>query len=285
MDPKTLPEDIYKILEDGTDHEVSEENVEWAGEVFKELLRTRFKKREERRGEKAIYFSSLGKKDRQVWYAANKPETAEPLLPKTKFKFLYGDALEVLLLFLAKESGHDVTHLQHRVELDGIGGYTDAVIDGVPVDCKSASPFAFDKFKDGRFVFDDPFGYIRQLSGYAHALNKKDRAGFLVADKVHGDICFAEIDEHDIAANEPRGRIEHLRTVIAAAEPPARCYEDVPDGKSGNRKLPTGCSYCAFKDDCWKDSNNGQGLKKYFYASGPRYLTKVVKEPKVGSEE
>jgi hypothetical protein len=217
MDPKTLPGDIYKLLEEGNDHEVSEENVKWAGEAFMELLRTRFKKREERRGEKAIYFSSLGKKDRQVWYAANKPETAEKLLPKTRFKFLYGDAIEILLLFLAKETGHEVTHEQHRVEIDGVGGYTDAAIDGVPVDCKSASPFSFAKFENGNFVWDDPFGYIKQLSGYAHELHKefpdtvtKDRAGFLVADKVHGGICFAEIDNYTIEANPPEN--ENSRT-------------------------------------------------------------------------
>jgi len=147
-DPSTLPEDIYAVLDSQNDHEVSEENVEWAGEVFKDLLRTRFKKREERRGERTIYFSSLGKKDRQAWYRANKPETAEKLPNKTLFKFLYGDALEILLLFLAKESGHEVTHLQHRVEVNGVGGYTDACIDGIPVDCKSASSYSFAKFKD-----------------------------------------------------------------------------------------------------------------------------------------
>ena len=127
MDPKTLPEDIFKLLDSETDHEVSEENVQWAGEVFKDILRSRFRKREPRHGEKAIVFSSLGKPDRQTWYAANLPEYAEKMTGKQNFKFLYGGAIEVLLLFLAKESGHEVTHLQHRVEMDGIGGYTDAV--------------------------------------------------------------------------------------------------------------------------------------------------------------
>lgn len=281
MDPKTLPEDIYKVLDEGNDHEVSEDNVQWAGEVFKGLLRSRLKKKEKRSGEKAIYFSSLGKKDRQVWYAANKPETAEPLLPKQNFKFLYGDVLEILLLFLAKEAGHEVTHEQFRVELDGIGGYTDACIDGVPVDCKSASSFAFEKFKSGNFVFDDPFGYIKQLSGYAHALNKTDRAGFLVADKVHGDICFAELDEYTIKANPPAERISDLRAIVSSETPPERCYGDTPDGKSGNRKIGMACSYCPFKEECWKDSNGGQGLRKFFYAKGPVWFTHVAKEPKV----
>jgi hypothetical protein len=288
MDPKTLPEDIYKVLDEGNDHEVSEENVKWAGEVFMDLLRTRLKKREQKVGEDSLRFSALGKKDRQIWYAANKPECREPLRPKENFKFLYGDVLEVLLLFLAKEAGHEVTHEQYEVSTDGIAGHTDAVIDGVPVDCKSASPFSFDKFENGNFMWDDPFGYIKQLSGYAHELHKeypdtvtKDRAGFLVANKVHGDICFAEIDHYTIEANPPAERIEELKRVIASPTPPARCYDDVPDGKSGNRRLAVGCSYCAFKDDCWKDINGGKGLRKFVYASGPRWLTQVKREPKV----
>lgn len=281
MDPSTLPEDIFRILDTETDHEVTEENVEWAGEVFKELLRSRFKKREERKGQRTIYFSSLGKKDRQAWYKANPPENVEKLPPKTLFKFLYGDCIEVLLLFLAKEAGHEVTHLQHRVELDGIGGYMDAVIDGVPIDVKSASEYSFRKFADGSFVFDDPFGYIPQLSGYAHALDKTDRAGFLVADKAHGGICFAELDDLTIKGNPPGPRIAHLKEVIALPEPPPRCYDAVPEGKSGNMKLATGCSYCEFKTDCWSDANDGQGLRKYYYSRGPVWLTEVKREPKV----
>jgi hypothetical protein len=283
-DPSTLPEDIYSVLDSANDHEVSEENVEWAGEVFKQLLRTRLQKRQETSGEDVLRFSALGKKDRQLWYEANMPETAEKLPGKQQFKFLYGDVLEVLMLFLAKEAGHEVTHEQYEVECDGVKGHTDCVIDGVPVDCKSASPYSFNKFRDGTFTFDDPFGYIPQLSGYAHALGNTERAGFLVCDKVHGDIAFAEITELDILANPPAPRIEALRGVLMADQPPARCYEDQPEGKSGNRKLGIGCSYCKFKDECWSDANSGQGLRRFFYSRGPVWLTTVKKEPRVAEE-
>jgi hypothetical protein len=278
MDPSTLPEDIYDILSSGVDHEVSEDNVEWAGEAFKTLLRTRLTKRKEARGEEVLRFSSLGKKDRQLWYAANKPETAEELPPKAAFKFLYGDVIEILLLFLAKEAGHEVSHEQFEVEAEGVKGHMDAVIDGIPADCKSASPYSFGKFNDGSFVFDDPFGYIKQLSGYAHAVGKTDRAGFLVADKVHGDITWAEIDEYTIRGNPPAPRIQALKEVLASPEAPPRCYEDVPDGKSGNRKLGVACSYCPFKSECWP------GLRKFYYSRGPVFLTRVVREPRVQGE-
>jgi CRISPR/Cas system-associated exonuclease Cas4 (RecB family) len=284
LDPSTLPEDIFRILDDVSDHEVSEDSVQWAAEVFANLLRTRLKKREVRKGEDVIRGSSLGKKDRQLWYSANMPEVAEKMGGKMNFKFLYGDVIEVLLLFLAKEAGHEVTHEQYETEVDGVKGHTDAVIDGVPVDCKSASSYSYQKFANGGFIFDDPFGYIAQLSGYAHALEKTDRAGFLVCDKQHGDICFAEIDKIDIEAHPPKPRIEHLREIISQATPPPRCYDDVPEGKSGNRKLSVGCSYCPFKDTCWADANGGQGLRKFFYSRGPVWLSEVKKEPKVNEE-
>lgn len=281
-DPSTLPEDIYHVLSQENDHEVSEANVEWAGEAFKDLLRTRFSKREEKRGEDVLRFSALGKKDRQIWYDANKPECAETMPAKALFKFFYGDMIEIALLFLAKESGHEVTHEQFEVSTDGVKGHMDACIDGVPVDCKSASPYSYTKFADGSFVFDDPFGYIPQLSGYANELGKTDRAGFLVAEKVDGSICFAEIDRLTIEGNKPLPRIQHLKEVVASDTPPPRCYDPVPEGKSGNEKLGIGCSYCKYKEDCWDDANDGQGLRKFFYSRGPVWLTTVKREPNVG---
>lgn len=278
----TLVPDIYNVLSEDNDHKVNEENVEATGELFKALLRTRFTKRKEKRGEEVLRFSSLGKKDRQLWYAANKPDTAEKFSSPTLFKFLYGDAIELLLLFLAREAGHDVTHLQHHVAVDGVNGSMDAVIDGIPVDAKSASPFSFKKFQEGGLAFDDPFGYIKQLSGYANALGNTENGGaFLVANKVSGEICVAPVDSMTIEGNPPGPRIAEQREIIALPSPPPRCYPLVPEGKSGNMKLGVGCSYCAFKDECYSDSNGGEGLKKYFYARGPVWLAQVVKEPKV----
>ena len=49
-------------------------------------------------------------------------------------------------------------------------------------------------------------------------------------------------------------------------------------------KLSIGCSYCAYKVDCWSDANDGQGLRKFIYSKGPRWLTKVVSEPNVSED-
>lgn len=280
MSPETIPEDIYKLLDADNHHEANEDNVQWAGETFKALLRERLTKREEKSGEDVLRFSALGKPDRQLWYDANDSEGAEKMDGKQYFKFLYGDCIELLMLFLAKEAGHDVQDCQKEVVSDGVPGHIDAIVDGVLVDVKSASPYGFNKFRDGSYVFDDPFGYISQLAGYANALSHK-RAGWLVADKVSGDIAYVELDEAYIRGNDPKARISHLREVLHSASPPEKCFEDVPEGKSGNRKLAAGCGYCRHKEKCWADANGGKGLRKFFYAKGPVWLTEVHKEPKV----
>lgn len=285
-DPRTLPEDIYRILDDDTDHEVSEENVKWAGDVFMELLRSRLAKREVLKGEDVLRFSSLGKKDRQIWYSANMPEVAEKLPGSVKMKFLIGDLWEILLLFLAKESGHEVSHEQFEVEEDGVHGHIDCIIDKVCVDVKSASPYSYESFVSGGYRFKDSFGYISQLSGYANSLKdagklETTRAGFLVGNKVTGAIHFEELPSEYIEANKPERRIAEQKEVIKRDTPPERCYPPVPEGKSGNMRLGVECSYCPFKYECWKDSNNGKGLRKFFYSRSPVWLTSVKKEPNV----
>jgi hypothetical protein len=269
---ETLVDDIYKLFDPTTNHNVDEHNLDKFASDVRDLLKRRLQASPERTGE--LRFSALGKKDRQLWYAA-KGYKGEDLLPQTYIKFLYGDLLEALVLFLAKEAGHDVSREQEEVEVDGIKGHIDAVIDGVVVDVKSASSFGFKKFKDGSIVEDDPFGYIDQISGYSNVLTPGLGPAFVAIDKVSGDICTTPISSSITEQHKPEERIEHLKEVIQRDEPPARCYDDVPDGKSGNRKLGTECSYCNYKHHCWDN------IRTFIYSTGPRFLTKVERAPDV----
>jgi len=271
-DLKNLPNDIYALFDPTTDHEVNEDNVEWAGEEFKQLLRTRLR---ERQGNDPFRMSGIGQPDRKFWYAARQAENAEPMTPKTYFKFLYGDTIELLLLFLAKESGHTVERTQEELEVNGVKGHIDAVVDGVVVDVKSASPFGYKKFQENSVLEDDPFGYVQQLSSYSTVLNPGKDAAWIAFDKVAGDICITTLSWSIINDFKPAERIEHLREIVASDEPPERCYPDEPDGKSGNRKLGTACSYCAYKKTCWP------GLRTFLYSGRPRFLTTVVRVPDV----
>ena len=268
-----LPEDIYSLFDPTQHHEVCEENIEWAAQQFKDLLRTRLKEREPLQD--PLRFSSMGRPDRQIWYMAQQEVKAEPIQAKTYFKFLYGDVIELLILFLSKEAGHSVERTQEEIEVDGVKGHIDAIIDGVVVDVKSASPFGFQKFKKNTVTEDDPFGYVQQLAGYSAVLNPGEAAAWVAFDKVDGEICVSNLSASIINDFDPATRIAHLKEVVASEEPPERCYSDEPDGKSGNRKLGTACSYCSFKTSCW------EGLRAFSYSGRPRFLTHVAREPDV----
>jgi len=217
---------------------------------------------------------------RKLWYSINNPEGGEVLAPSTKFKFLFGDILEDLMISLAMAAGHEVTGMQDTMEIEGIKGHRDCVIDGVTVDVKSASSFGFKKFKEHGLRGDDPFGYIQQLSSYVYAskddplVTDKKHGAFLVVDKQHGHIC---LDKYNFT-EELKGKQEFVKSLkeeVGQKVAPKQGFEAVNEGKSGNKKLGTNCSYCDYKKVCWPT------VRTFIYARGPVFLTTVKNLPKV----
>lgn len=277
----SLVDDIYGLFKKDDGHISDPNNLEALSRGIAEVVAQRLAVRREDERPK-LRFSNIGRKDRQLWYELNRPELKEKIPPYVKIKFLYGDILEALLLFLAKEAGHEVVDEQLELDIDGIKGHIDAKIDGVIVDVKSASTFSFNKFKDGSLLTNDPFGYVGQVSSYAVASNTAEKgAAFLAIDKTLGHLTTLVIKPDIVKEYDPVQRIQHVKEVIQSPEPPVRCYFPKEQGKSGNLVLDTGCSYCGFKDECWKDSNGGRGLRTFLYASGPVHFVEVLNEPKV----
>ena len=272
-----LVEDIYRVLSEGC--EVTDADATDFGSEIATLIKDRLSERLSGPRAFTLRMSNIGKGARQLWYD-KRYGREDDLPPATLFKFIYGDLIESLLLFLARMSGHNVTARQAEVVVEGIKGHIDADIDGVTVDAKSASTHAFRKFADGSLIEDDPFGYVEQLAGYCEA---RDTDGaFLAADKQNGHIAYLPISRADLkAAVNVRERIEYLKSVIDSDVEPERCYEDQTEGESGNRVLGVNCSYCPHKSRCWADSNSGLGLRTFSYASGPKFFTKIMREPKV----
>jgi hypothetical protein len=276
----TLVEDIYDLFGpeqlDMDEREIDKHVDEFATNV-KEHLKLFLNEKVRSQGN--LRLSAIGKPDRQLWYDINlKQSEVTPFTPSTRIKFLYGYILEELLIVLSRLAGHEVTDLQKEVTVEGVKGHQDCVIDGVLVDCKSASGRSFEKFEKSRLERDDPFGYIGQISAYAEA-NGMDEAAFLVINKQTGEICLLPV--HSLEMINAGQRIKNLKEIIKSAAPPSRCYSDVEDGASGNRRLGTSCIYCTHKKECWKDKNGGQGLRVFNYARGYRYLTYVAKTPDV----
>jgi hypothetical protein len=266
----TLVPDIYRLLEEGTEADISEQCLDF-GRRLSALIEDRLKPKVDKR---TLRMSNVGKPDRMLWYECNPYVKKEEFNGPTYLKFLYGDLVEEIVLFLAEVSGHKVEARQHTVSVGGIDGHIDAVIDDVLIDVKSTNSYSFRKFKDGTLRDDDPFAYLTQLSGYLDA-TEKEAGAFVAVDKQNGYITVMPLEDRDKV--DVKGRVEHIKEVVSAKDPPARCFSPEPMGKSGNLKLAIGCSYCPFKLECWKDV----GLRKFIYSTGPVWMTHVEKEPDV----
>lgn len=273
----TLVPDIYALLEKGQ----PKIDAQKLGEMITGRLSLGT-------GGPALRMSNIGEKClRKLWYREHSPELAAPILGPTKLKFLIGDIHEEVILSLAEQAGHQVEARQEEVEFEGVKGHVDAIIDGVVFDVKSANSRGMDKFKSHRLEQDDPFGYLDQIGIYAEALKEdprvrdKDRVAFGASDKELGHLV---LDVYPVRPKPWKDIIRRIKDVLGKGEPPGRYYSDEPDGASGNRSLCLQCRYCDYKEECYKDSNNGTGLRKYIYSNGPKFLTKIMREPNVPKE-
>ena len=78
-----------------------------------------------------------------------------------------------------------------------------------------------------------------------------------------------------------KDKIKKVKAAIKKDTPPELCYQTIPEGASGNMKLPMDCVYCPHKFKCYEDSNDGKGLRVFKYAKGNVYFTEIKKIPNV----
>ncbi len=275
----TLIEDIYsqvEILGRGEALNVTDKQIEDFGNYMQEALRDWLTPKAN--SKPTLRMSNIGKPSRQLWFDMNSEREARGINAPTMIKFLYGHILERVVLFLTELGGHEVTDEQKEIKVNGILGHMDCKIDGEVIDVKSASNYAFQKFKNGTLAEDDPFGYMAQLAGYEEA-EGTDNGGFLAINKETGELALfqpQELDKPNIDS-----RIKQIKSQVKKKTLPDFCYEPVADGTSGNFKLARGCTWCPHKFECHKDANDGEGLRVFQYSKGMSYLTRVVREPKV----
>jgi len=204
-------------------------------------------------------------------------------------KFLFGDLIEELVLFLADITGHKIEGRQDKLDLYGIKGSRDVILDGTLADVKSASSNSFKKFKEGLTPDKDAFGYLGQLGGYHKSgqddpiMVDKEQAAFVVVDKQHGhltlDIHKFNHDELDWekAVQDRKDAVNNPDVI------PDRKFEPEEDGykkdgefkPNGSKKLGVNCSYCAHKFSCYPN------LRVFISSTGPRFYTEVKHKPKM----
>ena len=292
----TLVDDIYRVLDERVNHETDIDLIATMGTNISKHMIDTVSRRDKRKEHGKIWASSLGERCmRKVWYDYNAPELALPMPPYAFNKFLYGNIIEETLLTLAKVAGHEVDMEQERVQYTLASGWTlsgkmDARIDGHVVDVKSANSFALRKYAQNSNVIlpeNDSFGYNAQLWYYYQFNQDVDKSldpVFLMQDKTLGHIKLIHPAVTDIAGNTygVEYYVNKAMAISEAAErktkPPLPTgdpdYDPVPDGKSGNMKLSTKCSYCPYKIDC-------HNPRTFVGASGVKHLTEVKRVPKM----
>ena len=190
-------------------------------------------------------------------------------------RFLMGDLVEAVALFVMKGAGINVVSEQKECDLtiadQDIKGTLDVVlnIDGEEKvwDVKSTSPWSFENKFSGRGGYeaikeDDPFGYIMQGHLYAES-DKKPFGGWIAINKSSGEWDFVEAPE-----NQDADRKEYLKEanrIVKAIITDAKFkipFEAVPETyirggqkiDTGNKLMPKTCTFCSFKEHCWKNA-------------------------------
>ncbi len=279
----TLVEDIYALMKQKNVAKGVDVNAEIDkfGESMKDLMKKEFLPSQRGYdGGRKLRLSAIGKPDLQQWYSVNN-YTGEKLQPQTLIKFMYGHMIEEFLLMLVRLTGHEVTDEQKQVSVGGVKGHMDCKIDGTVVDVKSTTSFGMKKFKDGTLAMSDDFGYVDQIKAYAHAEGDRKWA-WLAMDKQNGTLAVLEYDLDDTShpmykyySADIEERVARVKKSVGQEDRPSPCSYPVPDGKSGNLKLSTMCSYCQYKEHCYTN------LRAFAYSTGPKFLTQVSNLPKV----
>ena len=276
----TLIPDIYEAL--GEADVFSPNTPTLFGEESKELFYNEFMNKKNPLSRGGLRLSNYGMKcERKLWNTVNNPPNKDRLPGPDKFRFFYGDLLEMVVLFLAKQTGHTVEYEQAEVSLLGVKGHMDAIIDGWVVDVKTAAAHYFDKYAKGNQLrLDDPFGYLPQITAYLAAAGKKDycteknKAAFLFINKQNGQMY---LDKYDLTKEVSKCAdvMSEKMELVAGVEPVGR-LPAVPYSKTGdNMRLSTDCKFCFNKHNCWPE------LRTFQYSNGPVDLVVVAKEPRV----
>ena len=276
----TLVQDIYDtilVLNEGKSLEIPEEDIQEFGTAMMDALRSWSTPRD-RSDQHTLRMSNVGKPLRQLWYDIKTDKEVSPLTAPTFIKFLLGHLAEPIVFLFTKLAGHTITDEQKEVKVSGVVGHMDCKINGEVVDVKTASSFAFKKFRNGTLRTDDPFGYMAQLAGYEEA-SKTNNGGFLAMNKESGELALYRPE--DLDKPNIKRKIRGIKKALKLDTPPDRCYTPISEGTAGNMKIPRPCVYCRHKFECHKDANNKKGLRVFKYSNKYEYLTAVVKLPRV----
>ena len=265
MKKKNVVKDIYNYLEKYP--KVSEKDAKRLANMIAAVVKEKL----QHYRKPSLSMSSIGKPARRLWMDIKYPHKPDG---QARLKFLYGDIIEALVIWLLQQTGHKVTKTQAKVEVNGVPGSIDLLLDGELRDVKSCSSHSFKKFKEGTLPDNDPFGYCAQLAGY-NTHFKSAHPGFLAVNKESGEI-FEYLPDPEFDLPNAKAVIACSKAVMSKDKMPILpCDSPIPFGSSGNMSVPTCCKYCCHLKKCWPNA------RAFKYSTGTEYLTVVKKVPNV----
>lgn len=188
--------------------------------------------------------SSLGKCMRQQAYRLlGFEENGKEIDARAKMVFFMGDLTELAIVQLARAAGCNITDFgmnQKTVEIEGIQGHPDGIIDGdTLLEVKSMSSFSFQAFQDQQI--DE--GYRYQCNAYMHALGLSQTC-IVGLNKDAGVLHEWIINKDQTIVDDIIRRIGELRAVTRDSLPRQ------PYSPNEKGFLPWQCLYCGFWKTC-----------------------------------
>ena len=285
--------EVQDFLQKAGRGEIDSSRLDDLIEAFGEDCKAAIRKQFSRNSDYRIRMSGIGRPlcQQQLEKQGHKQDVAY----NDVVRFLMGDLVEAAAVLIMKAAGINVEQEQSQcsLELDGqtVDGTLDVIIDDKVWDIKSTSPWSFENKFSGRGGYDaikedDPFGYIMQ--GFLYSESKGlPFGGWIAINKSSGEWDFVEApddqEEDRKAYLEEANRRVHAIVTDAKFKVPFTSVPEVYTIKgekieTGNRLMPKTCTFCSFKEHCWKNAEYHPKITSKAKNPPMTWYTKLVKK-------
>ena len=285
--------EVQDFLQKAGRGEIDSSRLDDLIEGFGEDCKTAIRKQFSRNSEYRIRMSGLGRPLCQQ--QLEKQGLKQDVAYNDVIRFLIGDLIEAVAILVMKAAGVNVQQEQGQcsLELDGqtVNGTLDVIIDDKVWDIKSTSPWSFENKFSGRGGYDaikedDPFGYIMQGFLYSESQGLPF-GGWIAFNKSSGEWDFVEApdnqdEDRDTYLKEAAQRVHDIVNdakfkIPFTSLPETYTYKGVKY-ETGNRLMPKTCTFCSFKENCWKSAEYHPKITSKAKNPPMTWYTKLVKK-------
>ena len=285
--------EVQDFLQKAGRGEIDSSRLDDLIEAFGEDCKTAIRKQFSRNSEYRIRMSGLGRPLCQQ--QLEKQGLKQDVAYNDVIRFLIGDLVEAAAILVMKAAGVNVQQEQGQcsLELDGqtVNGTLDVIIDDKVWDIKSTSPWSFENKFSGRGGYDaikedDPFGYIMQGFLYSESQGLPF-GGWIAINKSSGEWDFVEAPDNQDEDQETylKEAAQRVRAIVNDAKfkipftslPETYTYKGVKY-ETGNRLMPKTCTFCSFKENCWKSAEYHPKITSKAKNPPMTWYTKLVKK-------